>query len=114
MSNIGVKFKLDKISDIMKRRKLDERGQKMLDNEVMRLVEPYMPKLNRVMIDSMNDFSRPGSGEIIVNTPYAHRRLKSARKNGLRGPNYWERFKTDNKEHLLSFISKVTGGKAEK
>ena len=114
MSNINVKFKMDKISDIMERRNLNEKGQKMLNNEVMRVMEPYMPKQEGIMIDSMFDATRPGSGEVVVNTPYAHRRLKSARHNGLRGPDYFERMKTDNKEHLLSFAAKATGGKAEK
>lgn len=118
MSNINVKFKMDKISDIMERRNLNEKGQKMLDNEVMRVMEPYMPKreppVGGTMIDSMFDTTEPGSGEVVVNTPYAHRRLKSARHNGLRGPDYFERMKTDNKEHLLSFMAKATGGKAEK
>ncbi len=113
MAALNVKFELDNVDELKSRRGLDGTAQKKLDTEVMRVMEPYMPKLYGNMIQSMEKATDIGSGEIIVNTPYAHRRLKSARKNGLRGPNFFERMKADNLDHLKRFIGKQTGGEVK-
>lgn len=46
--------------------------QAFIDSEVMRVSEPYMPKETGTLINSMYAFTVIGSGEIVVNTPYAH------------------------------------------
>ena len=107
-------FHIREIKELKEERGLNGYAQKALDTEVMRVMEPYMPKLNGNMIGSMEDFTQVGSGEIIVNTPYAFRRLLSANNNGLRGPNYFERMKADNMDHFILFLEKKTGGKGKK
>lgn len=91
-------------------------GQKMFDSEVMRLMEPYMQMVTGAMIMSMRLSSTPGTGEVIVNTPYARRvyysRSPVGRPTGaLRGPYYFHRMKADKRDHLRRFAASATGGK---
>lgn len=112
--NVGVKIKVKDIATLAKERGLTGEVQKKFDDEVMRVIEPYMPKDWGTMIESMPPATTPGSGRIIVNTPYAHRRLLSARKNGLRGPDYFNRMKADKRDDLLRFAANLAGGEAKK
>lgn len=93
-----------------------QQWQKVLDSEVMRLMEPYMPLVTGSMIRSMQNTTVIGSGRVDVNTPYALRVLngKSAvgRPTGpLRGPRYFERMKADKLPQLKRTMENVTGGK---
>ena len=112
----GVTFKSDSLNNILKKRGLEPNGkvQKYIDSEVMRHMEPYMPRLTRAMIDSMIIGTDIGSGEVVVNTPYAHKRSEVARKNGLRGPYFFERMKADHADTILNGAAKISGGKAKK
>lgn len=114
-NNTGMSFKLniDKTSEIMGKRGIGNGGaaQKLVDSEVMRYMDPYIPFLTGAMRNSMLTYTVPGSGEVNVNTPYAHRRLLSARKNGLRGPNYFNRMKADHKDDILRAAAKAAGGR---
>lgn len=116
MSNINVQFKLDSVQKILARRGLEARGkvQKFVDSEVMRVMEPYMPFDTGTMVKSMYTATDIGSGEVKVNTPYAHRRLLSARHVGIRGPQYFERMKADRLESILDGAAKIAGGKPDK
>lgn len=113
MSNVGVEFKLDSLQNILQRRGLDDSGrvQRFVDSEVMRVMDPYMPKDWGTMINSMYLATTVGSGEVRVNTPYAHRRLLFARNNGLRGPNYFARMKADRLEEILDGACRYAGAK---
>jgi hypothetical protein len=91
-------------------------GQVMFDTEVMRLMEPYMQLVTGAMIASMRLSSTPGTGEVIVNTPYARRvyysRSSVGRPTGpLRGPYYFHRMKANNREHLRRFSASALGAK---
>lgn len=116
MSNINVEFQLDNINKILARRGLETRGkvQTFIDSEMMRTMEPYMPFDTGMMARSMPLSTDVGSGVVKVNVPYAHRRLHSARKNGLRGPDYFARWKADNCAELLNKAAKIAGGKPVK
>lgn len=76
--------------------------QKFTDEMIMSDMEPYMPLLTGVMIASMFTHTVIGSGEIVVDTPYARRQYWEGRLPGqsqtgaLRGRLYFERAKNDN------------------
>lgn len=91
-------------------------AQAMLDSEVMRLMEPYMPMETGAMIASMQVSTYIGSGRVEVATPYAsrvyHNNGKIGRPTGpLRGPRYFDRMKADNMPQLQRIIEHKTGGK---
>ena len=109
--NIGVKFNMKSTEELLRDRGLLGEAQVFVDSEVMRCMEPYLPFLSGVMVESMKTGTEIGSGEVVVNTPYAHKRLKIARNNGLRGPNYFERMKADHKDAILDGARRITGGK---
>ncbi|MEG1779582.1 MAG: capsid protein, partial [Oscillospiraceae bacterium] len=102
--------------ELLKKRGLETNGcvQIFVDNETMKLMEPYMPFETGMMAHSMPTATIIGSGEVHVNTPYAHRRLLSARNNGLRGPNYFARMKADRLNEILDGAAKMAGAKGKK
>ncbi len=119
MSKSGLTFTFRSAAPgkLLQKRGLEDNGrvQCIVDSEVMRRMEPYMPKLTGAMINSMITGTRIGSGEVVVNTPYAHARSKSARNVPLlRGPHFFERFKADCKDDILRAAALASGGKAEK
>ena len=66
-------------SGVQKKQLLDKFGldggrtQKIIDSQFMSYIDKYMPKTdNQLMIKSMYNSSKVGSGEININTPYAH------------------------------------------
>jgi len=70
---IVAKLKLDDIETILEKRGLGTNGkvQKFIDSECIRLMKPYTPNLNGVLIDSATMNSVIGSGKIVQYTPYA-------------------------------------------
>ncbi len=115
-NNVGVTVKLNSIRTILKDRGLEVQGkvQKYIDSETMRLMEPYMQLDTSQMIKSMYGSTDIGSGEINVETPYAHMRLHHGPTKGLRGPNYFERMKADRLDELLDGAAKIAGGEPER
>ena len=122
-SGITCTFKMLETNELLKKRGLPTSvtkhssgsyAQQVVDSEVMRYMSPYMPLQTGMMIDSMLTHTNLGSGEVVVKTPYAKRRLKYARKNGLRGPNYFERMKVDHLHDIGRVAEKITGGKFKK
>ncbi len=114
----GVSFRFEsaRTGEIIAKRGLQKGGrvQKFVDSEVMRCMEPYMPKQTGTMIDSMIIATRIGSGEVVVNTPYARKVSRKARKNGLRGSRFFERMKADCKDDILRGAAEFSGGKTDK
>lgn len=115
-NNVGVTIKLNSINELLKDRGLEARGkvQKFIDSETMRLMEPYMQLDTSQMIRSMYSSTDVGSGEVKVDTPYAHMRLHHGPTKGLRGPNYFERMKADRLEEILDGAAKIAGGEPER
>lgn len=113
MSSISVKLKTQSLKKMLAKRGLEDGGevQQFIDNEVMRKMEPYMQHDTGQMIKSMQRSTKPGSGEVLVNVPYAHMRLHKGPTKGLRGPQYFERMKADHLEEILDGAQKVAGGK---
>lgn len=116
------------------------RTQKFIDQEVIRLMDPYTPNLNGVLIKSATLGTKIGSGEIHQNAPYAryqyygklmvssltgsayasHGESKvltdkdlqyNKHKNSQAGPFWFERMKADKKEQILRGARKVAGGR---
>ena len=115
-SGMNVKFRFGSIGEILKKRGLDGNGkaQQIVDSEVVRYIDMYIPFDTGTMRNSMITATQIGSGEVCVNTPYAHRRLEHARKNGLRGPDYFNRMKADRKDDILRAAAAASGGEARK
>lgn len=96
---------------------LFQKGQRNLDIEVMELLKPYMQRESGKTIASMSSSTTPGTGEILVQTPYAACSYYSRGKVGedtqpLRGPYYFERMKHDKKEYLHRYIAAEMGAKS--
>jgi hypothetical protein len=113
--------------------------QKFIDQEVIRLMDPYSPNLSGTMIKTATLGTRIGSGEINQTAPYAryqyygklmvssitgsawsHGESKvltdkdlehNTSKNALAGPFWFERMKADKKEQILRGAQKVAGGR---
>jgi hypothetical protein len=126
-----------KSTDLMlKDRGLQDYGpvQKFVDQEVIRLMAPYTPRQNNILIDSATLGTKIGSGEVNQNTPYSRYHYygklmvssitgsawasKGEKKvltdidlkyNGapMRGPYWFERMKADKKDQILSGAQKV-------
>ena len=116
---VTFKFEQDSVQNIIKRRGLNTGGrvQQYVDSEVMRYMQPYMPKRTGAMIESMVTATDVGSGEVVVNTPYAKKVSKKARYNDkepLRGAHFFERMKADHNDDILNGAAVISGGKAEK
>jgi len=70
---IVAKLELKGIDEILEKRGMKTGGkvQKFVDSECIRLMKPYTPNLNGVLIDSATLNTVIGSGKIIQSTPYA-------------------------------------------
>ncbi|MFV0413869.1 MAG: hypothetical protein ACK5L3_11505 [Oscillospiraceae bacterium] len=91
-------------------------GQKRLDLEVMKQLEPYMQLDTGAMIMSMRLATIPGSGNVRVNAPYSRKVFYSNSAVGritgaLRGPYYFNRMKADKLAYLRRFVGGVMGVK---
>ena len=93
-------LKLKSTPEILRERGIGNSGrvQKVIDSEVLRLCEPYVPLLDGTLIKSGIINTKIGSGTVIYSTPYARRhyyrpaRFRGAPKRG----NYWfERMKNE-------------------
>lgn len=93
-------------------RKLDS-VQKVIDSEVMRLNDPYVPKDTGILIQSGIMHTELGSGEVIYNTPYARRQyyIPMEHKEGKRCAYWFEQMKNSGgKEKILNAARKAVGG----
>ena len=94
-----------------------QQAQAMLDSEVMRVMEPYMPLDTGMMIASMQSATHPGSGEIHVNTPYAAKVNYVSGIMGKNGPNrgrrFFDRMKADKLAYFKAFVAKALGAKSK-
>jgi hypothetical protein len=111
------------------------KAQTFVDQEVIRLMDPYTPNLNGVLIKTAVLGTKIGEGEIHQIAPYARYQyygklmvssttgsawshgekkvltdkdlVHNKSKNPLAGPLWFERMKTDKKDQLLRGIKKV-------
>lgn len=85
--------------------------QKFIDSEVLRLTDPYVPMDTGALKSSGTRATKIGSGEVKYRTPYARRQYFENKGNGLRGRQWFERSKADNKASILNGALKIAGGK---
>ena len=103
-------------SEILRDRGIENNGrvQKVIDSEVLRLCQPYVPLMDGTLIKSGTIHTKIGSGVVIYSTPYARRHYRPARFRGApkRG-NYWfERMKKEGgKEKILRSAAATAGAK---
>lgn len=86
--------------------------QQYIDSEVLRLCEPYIPKLTGMLIASGITGTKIGAGEVSWTTPYARRQYMSPRAPGsatgpLRGPHWFERMKAVHGETIITGARKL-------
>lgn len=101
--------------------------QAWIDNEVLKLCEPYVPMDTSMLIKSGILYTVPGSGQVIYNTPYARRHYYNqpltdslGRHYGpstfqgapMRGAHWFERMKNEGgKEAILRGAKKLLAGR---
>ena len=117
-NGVSVKATLKFNSSMPKQRTAQlQRAQAMLDSEVMRVMEPYMPLDTGMMIASMQTATHPGSGKIHVNTLYAAKVNYVTGIMGKNGPNrgrrFFDRMKADKLAYLKAFVAKALGARSK-
>jgi len=127
------------VAELCRNRGIETTGrvQKFIDQEVIRLMDPYTPNFNGVLIKSATLGTKIGSGEIHQNAPYAryqyygklmvssitgsawsHGESKvltdkdlsyNTHKNSQAGAFWFERMKADKQEQILRGARKIAG-----
>ena len=91
-----------------------DRGQKMLDQEILRLTEPYVPFDTGMLAHSPLLASHIGAGLLVWNTPYAadqyYNPALTRPYDPRRGGQWFERMKADNLNHLVRFAEGAVRG----
>jgi hypothetical protein len=90
-------------------------AQKFVDNEVLRLSEPYIPLLTSMLIKSGILGTDVGSGRVKWIAPYSAAQYYSARESGsqtgpLRGPFWFERMKAAHGVDIIVGARRLAGG----
>jgi len=137
-----VSFDIKDNQELIKDRGLQPYGrvQKFIDQEVIRLMDPYTPMLTGVLEKSATLGTRIGSGEIHQNVPYARYQYygklmvssitgsawasrgeskiltdkdlaHNKSQHPQAGPFWFERMKTDRKEQILREAQRLAGAR---
>lgn len=111
--DMKTKFTILETQVLMAARGIEVQGkvQKFIDSEVLRVTDPYVPMDSGKLKQSGTQHTRIGSGEVIYRTPYARRQYFNNKGNGLRGRQWFQRSKIDNKATILSGAKKVAGSR---
>lgn len=104
------------IQKAISRRGLEVQGrvQRFIDSEVLRLTEPYVPRLTGALINSGTINTRVGSGQVIYKTPYARRQYYENKGSGRRGKQWFERMKANHVGEILQGAARIAGAKGER
>ena len=137
---VRTRVELDNINRILDRHGLGARGraQKYVDNEVLRLSDPYLPYQTGMLRDSGLHGTDVGSGKVVWNSPYAkflyygkvmlgmeshspwaksgEKKAKTSRDltyHGApkRGAFWFERMKADHLQEILKGLARLLGGR---
>lgn len=103
------KLQLKKTAQLLKDHALEDGGaaQTYVDNEVIRLSDPYVPFKTGTMKNSARTASDIGSGVVRYKTPYVrYQYYGNNTANGLRGPRWFERMKADHLDDILEGVRK--------
>ncbi len=135
-------FVMKPTRELIRERNLQERGpvQRFIDQEIIRLMDPYTPMLSGELVKSATLGTRIGTGEIHHIAPYARYQYYgmlmvssitgssyaiygedkvltdtdlqyNTSKHLLAGPFWFERMKADKKEQILRGARKVASGR---
>lgn len=102
---------------IIEKRGLESGGkvQQMIDSEVLRLMDPYVPLAEGTLRDNAIIHTIIGSGKIVYDGPYARKQyyIPMNHGNGDKRCAYWfEEMKKDGgKEKILNAARRVAGAK---
>ena len=93
-------------------------AQVFVDSEVLRLCDPYVPKLTGMLIDSGILGTVPGQGFVEWIAPYSRKRYFTPRKTPsttgpLRGPYWFHRMKAVYWKQILSGAKKIAAGESK-
>lgn len=107
------KFTMVELNILLAARGLEIKGkvQQYIDSEVLRLTDPYVPMDTSNLKKSGTRHTKIGSGNVEYKTPYAKRQYFDNKGNGLRGKQWFERSKADNKDTILRGAVKLAGAK---
>ena len=91
-------------------------AQKFLDSEILRHCDPYTPMRTGMLKKSGILGTVIGSGEVIWIAPYAKKQYYRPGRIGsvtgaLRGPQWFERMKTDHGKQLIAATKRIAGGR---
>lgn len=90
-------------------------GQRFIDSETIRLMQPYTPLRTAALIRSATFGTVIGSGRINQTVPYAtwqYYRTDTTRSyDPRRGAQWFERMKIDHKDYLLREAARRTGAR---
>lgn len=86
------------------------KAQCFVDSEVLRLSDPFTPRLTGALIKSGTLGTVIGSGEVSYNSPYARRQYYEHSGQGLRGPKWFERMKAAHKDKIMEGAEKIARG----
>jgi len=94
------------------------KAQKVVDSEVLRVSEPYIPMITSTLIKSGILGTVIGSGEVKWIAPYAHRvynsNLPVGRETGpLRGKKWFDRAMKDHKNDIVKKAGVAFGGRVK-
>lgn len=86
-----------------------DKAQRYVDSEVLRLSEPYIPRLLGTLINSGYSSTSIGTGKVVWETPYARRRYFEAGKNqtGLRGPQWVSRMMNNRGQEIVKGVENI-------
>lgn len=120
--NIKTSFKSD--LSMLKKRNLETGGavQKIVDSEVLRRSDPYVPFKSGALKKSGIWGTKIGSGLVVYNSPYAQRQFynnagkgkQGTASGGLRGKKWFPRMMADHKNDIIRTAADAAGGRYEK
>lgn len=89
--------------------------QKYVDSEVLRLSDPYIPKITGNLINSGIRGTVIGSGMVVWNCVYASSQYYNTARtrpyDSRRGSYWFERMKADHGKSIIANAKKIGGGK---
>ena len=116
-----IKLLFNTTETMLKDRGLQAEGkvQKIVDSEVLRRSDPYVPFDTGYLKKSGIIGTKIGKGEVIYDAVYAHTNYymnagkgkEGTSKGGLRGKFWFERMKADHLEDILKTAKEKCGGK---
>lgn len=115
--DFDVKVKIHDANKSAQRRGLgqNQRAQRFVDSEVLRLTDPYVPMDSGTLRQSGIQNTNIGSGLVRYRTPYARRLYYNPQFNfqgaPMRGGKWFERMKQNNKDTILRGAARIAGGK---